>query len=64
MIIMSASTNSHIWGENVYKRDKILGKFKKDPPHIGEYEKSAFSGRQIALCSITPLKLNTYKNII
>ena len=31
--------NSHIWGENVYKRDRFLGKFKKGPPHIGEYEK-------------------------
>ena len=39
MIIRSASTNSHIWGENVYKRDRFLGKFKKGPRHIGEYEK-------------------------
>ena len=26
-------------GENVYKWDRFLGKFKKGPPHIGEYEK-------------------------
>ena len=36
---MSVSTNSPIWGENVYKRDRFLGKFKKDLAHIGEYEK-------------------------
>ena len=23
----------------LYKRDRFLGKFKKGPPHIGEYEK-------------------------
>ena len=27
-------------GENVYKRDRFLGKFKKGPPHIGEYDKN------------------------
>ena len=26
-------------GENVYKMRRFLGKFKKGPPHIGEYEK-------------------------
>ena len=47
MIIMIASTNSHT-GANVYKRDRFLGKFKKGPPHIGEYEKKmTFSGRSM-----------------
>ena len=47
MIIMSVPTNSPIWGENVYKRDRFLGKFKKGPPHIGEYEKKVhFQGGQ------------------
>ena len=26
-------------GENVYKMDRFLGKFRKGPPHIGEYNK-------------------------
>ena len=39
MIIMSASTNSPIWAKIFIKRVRFLGKFKKGPPHIGEYEK-------------------------
>ena len=38
-IIMIASTKFTYMGENVYKRDRFLGKFKEVPPHIGEYEK-------------------------
>ena len=40
MIIMSASTNSPIWAKMFIKWDRFLGKFKKGPPHIGEYDKS------------------------
>ena len=30
----------HIYGAKMFiKRDRFLGKFKKGPPHIGEYEK-------------------------
>ena len=27
-------------GENIYKRDRFLGKFKKGTPHIGEYKEN------------------------
>ena len=45
MIIMSVSTNSPIWAKMFIKWDRFLGKFKKGPPHIGEYDKKVhFSG--------------------
>ena len=35
----------HIYGAKMFiKRDKILGKFKKGPPHIGEYERKVHFG--------------------
>ena len=37
-------TNSPIWAKIFYKRDRFLGKFKKGPPHIGEYEKKCIFG--------------------
>ena len=44
MIIMSASTNSPIWAKMFIKWDRFLGKFKKGPPHIGEYDKKVHFG--------------------
>ena len=32
--------NSPIWAKIFIKRDRFLGKFKKGPPHIGEYDKN------------------------
>ena len=37
---MSASTNSPMWAKMFIKWNRFLGKFKKGPPHIGEYDKS------------------------
>ena len=31
--------NSHIWAKMFIKWDRFLGKFKKGPPRIGEYDK-------------------------
>ena len=36
------------------KRDRFLGKFKKGPPHIGEYEKNdIFSEENRLVCCLT-----------
>ena len=32
--------NSPIWAKMFIKWDRFLGKFKKGPPHIGEYEEN------------------------
>ena len=32
--------NSHIWAKILIKWDRFLGKFKKGPPHIGEYKEN------------------------
>ena len=64
MIIMIASTNSHTWAKMCIKRDRFLGKFKKGPPHIGEYEKKVhFQGGRCndGLSRHNP---SEYKNII
>ena len=58
------STNSHIWGENVYKQDRFLGKFRKDLAHIGEYEKKVhFQGGKSPMVKLAN-RPSTYKNII
>ena len=36
----STTQKIHIYGAKMFiKRDRFLGKFKKGPPHIGEYDK-------------------------
>ena len=46
------------------KWDRFLGKFKKDPPHIGEYEKKVHfrGGRSPMVLHYAPI--STYKNIL
>ena len=39
-LLLKISENSPIWAKIFIKRGKILGKFKKGPPHIGEYEEN------------------------
>ena len=39
--------NSHTWARMFIKWDRFLGKFKKGPRHIGEYDKKVhFQGGQ------------------
>ena len=43
----------HIYGAKMFiKRDRFLGKFKKDPPHIGEYDKKWHFGGGECSCSL------------
>ena len=39
-LLLKISENSPIWAKMFIKRVRFLGKFKKGPPHIGEYIKN------------------------
>ena len=49
-------------GEKMFiKWDRFLGKFKKDPPHIGEYEKKVhFQGGKSPMVSHYNVQYDTY----
>ena len=46
------------------KWGKISRKFKKDPPHIGEYDKKVHFGGGRSIVHLNDKPFRTYKNII
>ena len=63
-MLLIASTNSHTWAKIYKKRDRFLGKFKKDPPRIGEYDKNDILRKSNRSSAFNQAHPSQYKNII